>query len=180
AGLAHLMTGDVAGADAIAQQYFDARTAAKDPMVDYRKAQWQWFSGRRKAACQQMEKLAADPNGAREIVAHATADLAMWNLMLGNRDLAAQFSQKAMSATPSSATEAVLTRFLLQPPAPAAEWEKRADQLAPNPAQAPIRDLALGYALLFAKDYNAAAPILQRMYDTGNNLAGEGLPVLLA
>ncbi|MEI9972662.1 MAG: hypothetical protein WDO73_11725 [Ignavibacteriota bacterium] len=31
AAMAHLMTGDVAGADTLAQQYFDARAKAKDP-----------------------------------------------------------------------------------------------------------------------------------------------------
>jgi hypothetical protein len=44
------MTGDVNGADALAQQYFDARAKAKDPVIEYRKAQWAWISGRRKSA----------------------------------------------------------------------------------------------------------------------------------
>jgi Tfp pilus assembly protein PilF/TolB-like protein len=183
AAMAQLMTGDTAGADAIARQYFDARTAAKDALVDYRKAQWSWISGRRKPACQQMEQLAHTAEGAssREVAARAYGELAMWNLMLGNRETAAQAAQKAVAlATPSSATTALLARFLAQPPAPPAEWEARATQIAPNPAQAPIRDLALATALLLAKEYAAAAPLLQRMYDTGSPAADEGLPILLA
>ena len=183
AAMAHLMTADIAGADALAQRYFDARTAAKDPLVDYRKAQWSWISGRRKAACRQMEQVAhaAESDLVREVGAHADAELALWNLMLGNREAAAAVAQKAVAqATPSSATEAILARFLAQPPVTPAEWEARANLIAPNPAQAPLRDLALATALLFAKEYAAAAPVLQRMYDSGNNAAGEGLPVLLA
>lgn len=183
AALAHLLTGDVAGADALAQQYFDARAAAKDPAIDYRKAQWAWISGRRKAACAQMEQVArASETGAtRNIAAHAYAELAMWNLMLGNRESASELGRKATSlATPSSATQATLARFLSQAPASAAEWQARAGALVPNSAQSPIGKLALADALLFAKEYSAALPVLQTMYDAGNSAADEGLPVLLA
>jgi tetratricopeptide (TPR) repeat protein len=183
AAMAHLMTGDVAGADSVAQQYFDARAAAKDPLVDYRKAQWSWISGRRKAACRQMEQLAHDSEAAssREVAAHAYAELAVWNLMLGNRETAAEVSKKAVAlAMPSSATPAILARFLAQAPASAAEWQARANQLAPNPDQAPIRSFTLATALLTAKEYAAAAPVLQQMYDTGSAAADEGIQVLLA
>jgi Tfp pilus assembly protein PilF len=183
AALAHLMTGDIAGADALAQHYFDARATAKDPLLDYRKAQWSWISGRRKAACQQMEKVAhaAEGGSQRDVAAHAYAELAMWDLMLGNRDTAVQAAQKAVGlATPASATPALLARFLSQPPASPAEWEARANQLAPNPAMAPIRTLAVSLALLLGKEYAAAAPRLQQMYDNGSPVTDEGLPVLLA
>jgi len=183
AAMAHLMTGDIAGADALAQHYFEARAAAKDPLVDYRKAQWSWISGRRKAACQQMEKVAhdAESGSQRDVAAHAYVEFAMWDLMLGHRDTAAQAAQKAVGlATPASATPALLARYLSQPPATPAEWDARANQLAPNPASAPIRTLAVSLALLLEKDYAAAAPRLQQMYDNGSPVTDESLPVLLA
>ena len=52
--MAQLLTGDVAGANTVAERYLASRTEAKDPVVDYRRAQWTWISGRRKAAAQQM------------------------------------------------------------------------------------------------------------------------------
>jgi len=183
AAMARLMTGDVAGADGLAQRYFDARAAAKDPLVDYRKAQWAWISGRRTAACRQMEQLAraSEEGGSREVAAHGYAELAMWTLMLGNRESAAEMARKAAAmAAPASATPAILAQFLSQPPASPAEWEARANKLAPNPAQAAIRHLALADALLIAREFAAALPVLQQMYDSGNPAAGEGLPVLLA
>ena len=55
AALARLLSGDVvAGANNMAERYLAARAEAKDTIVDYRRAQWSWISGRRKAAAQQM------------------------------------------------------------------------------------------------------------------------------
>jgi hypothetical protein len=82
-------------------------------------------------------------------------------------------------ATPASAMTATLARFLAQPAASPAEWAARAERLAPNPAQATIRNTALAYALLLAKQYEAAAPVLEQLYGEGQS-AGEGIPVLLA
>jgi tetratricopeptide (TPR) repeat protein len=183
AALAHLMTGDVSGADALAQQYFDARIAAKDPAVDYRKAQWAWISGRRKSACAKLEQVAraAETGPARNIASHAYTELAMWTLMLGNRESASEFARKAVAfVTPASAVQATLARFLSQAPASAAEWQARAAALVPGHAQSAIGNLALANALLFAKEFSAALPLLQSMYDGGTLTTDEGLPVLLA
>jgi tetratricopeptide (TPR) repeat protein len=183
AALAHLMTGDVSGADGLAQQYFDARATAKDPLIEYRKAQWAWISGRRKAACRQMEQLAttSETGVARNVASHAYAELAVWTLMLGNRGSAAELARKAAaSVTPASAVQVALARFLSQPPATPAEWQARTGMLTPDRALSAIGSVALADALLFSKEYSAALPVLQSMYDSGNPTADEGLPVLLA
>jgi Tfp pilus assembly protein PilF len=178
AATARLMSGDTAGADDAARQYFAARTAAHDPLVEFQQAEWQWIGGRRKAAYQQMEKLAAGPQ--REMAAHATAEMALWNLMMGNREAAAALAEKSLTlATPAAAETASVARFLAQPAASPAEWAARAERLAPNPAQAAIRNTALAYALLLAKQYQAAAPVLEQLYSEGQS-AGEGVPILLA
>jgi len=178
AAMARLMSGDTAGADDAARQYFAARTAAHDPLVEFRQVEWQWISGRRKAAYPQMEKLAANPQ--REVAAQATAVMALWGLMLGNREAAAALAEKSVAmATPASAETASVARFLAHPAASPAEWAARAGRLAPNPAQATIRNTVLAYALLLAKQYQAAAPVLEQLYGEGRS-AGEGVPVLLA
>jgi hypothetical protein len=100
--------------------------------------------------------------------------------MLGNREAAAALAEKALTlATPASALTATMARFLAQPAASPEEWTARAEKLAPNPAQATIRNTALAYALLLAKQYQAAAPVLEQLYGEGQS-AGEGVPVLLA
>lgn len=178
AAMARLMSGDAAGADDAAGQYFAARTAAHDPLVELRRVEWQWISGRRKAAYQQMEKLAGSPE--REIAAAATAEAALWSLMMGNREAAAALAEKALGlATPGQAVTATVARFLSQPAASPAEWAARAERLAPNPAQAAIRNTTLAYAFLLSKQYQAATPVLEGLYRQGQS-ADEGLPVLLA
>jgi len=183
AAMAHLMTGDVSGADALAAQYFEARAAAKDPAIEFRKAQWAWISGRRKAACQQMAQLAgaADTPAARSVAVPAATELAIWTLMLGTRDAAADMARKAADlAKPASPVQATLARFLTQPAASAAEWQARERTLAPNPAEAAIGNMALVDALLLSKEIPDALPLLKTMYDNGNASADEGLPILLA
>jgi tetratricopeptide (TPR) repeat protein len=176
--MARLMSGDTAGADDAARRYFGNRTAAHDPLVEFREVEWQWISGRRKAAYQQMEKLAASPQ--RAVAAQATAEMALWTLMMGNREAAAALAEKSLAmATPASAMTATLARFLAQPAASPAEWAARAGRLAPNPAQATIRNTAMSYALLLAKQYQAAAPVLEQLYGQSQS-AGEGVSVLLA
>jgi tetratricopeptide (TPR) repeat protein len=183
AALAHLMTGDVSGADALAQQYFDARVKARDPVLEYRRAQWAWISGRRKAACQQMAQLVSAPDTAvgRNVAVHASAELAIWTLMLGDRAAASEMARKAAElAKPALSVQATLAGFLSQSPASAAEWQARAKVLAPDPAQSALGNVALADALLLAKEFPAALPVLQAMYDNGNPTADEGVAVLLA
>ena len=114
------------------------------------------------------------------MAAHATAEMALWNLMMGNREAAAALAEKSLAMkTPAATLTAAVARFLAQPAASPEEWAARADRLAPNPAQATIRNTALAYALLLAKQYQAAAPVLEQLYGQGQS-AGEGVPVLLA
>jgi Flp pilus assembly protein TadD len=181
AALAHLMTGDVAGADAIAQQYF-AATGANALALDYRKAQWAWISGRHKEACAQMQQVAtAAEDGNKNLAAHAYTELAMWTLLMGNNDAAAALAkQGATLAPPVWAPQATLVRFLTQAPASPEVWQTRAATLVRERPQAPVGKVALADALLLSKEYAAALPVLQAMYDGGNSSADEGLPVLLA
>src|ERR1019366_8798551 len=45
AAMARLMSGDTAGADDAARKYFAARTAAHDPLLEFRQVEWQWIGG---------------------------------------------------------------------------------------------------------------------------------------
>jgi tetratricopeptide (TPR) repeat protein len=183
AAMAHLMTADVAGADAIARRYFDARTAAKDPVVEYRRAQWAWISGRRRPAILQMEAFARglETGPLREVGSRAYAEFAMWNLMVGDRAAAAQMAQKAIALSgPSSVSNAMVARFLALPPASSTEWVVRAEQQFPAPGQTGIKNFALAYALLVNREFPAAGLLLKQMRESGNPTPDEGLPVMLA
>jgi hypothetical protein len=183
AAMARLMSGDVAGADTLAQQYIEAREAAKDPVAEYRQAEWSWISGRRKSACQRLETFArgAENGPLREIASRAYSQLAVWRLVMGDRTAAAQLAQKGvLLAGPSSAGAAMVARFLTELPASAPEWSVRAERFFPNASEDSLKDLALAYALLLGQQFQPASLLLKQLYDGANPSADQGLPVLLA
>jgi Tfp pilus assembly protein PilF len=183
AAMARLMSGDVAGADTLAQQYIQARVAAKDPVADYRKAEWSWVSGRRKSARQLLETFAhgAENGPLREFASRAYSQLAIWSVVLGDRAAAAQLAQKgALLAGPSSAGAAMVARFLAQPPASSSEWSARAERSFPNASADSLRNIALAYALLLGKQFQPASLLLQQLYDGSNPAVDPSLPVMLA
>ena len=182
AAVARLMSGDVTGADGLAKQYLDARTAAKDPLVSYRQAEWTWIAGHRKAACRQLATFAAGAQDGplREVASRANAELTIWSLMLGDRPAAVNTARQALAlAGPSSVGVAVVADFLAQPPASPQEWAVRAERRFAG-GQAAIKDFALAGALLLNRQFQAAQLPLQQMWDNGAPAADESLPVLLA
>jgi tetratricopeptide (TPR) repeat protein len=183
AAMARLMSGDVAGADPLAQQYFQARATAKDPVIEYRKAEWFWISGRRKPARQNLETFArgAENGPLREFASRAYSQLAVWSLVMGDGAAAAQLAQKgAPLAGPSSAGAAIVARFLAQPPASSPEWSLRAERLFPNASQDPLKDFALAYALLLGRQFQPASLLLKQLYDGASPANDPSLPVMLA
>jgi len=183
AAVARLMTGDIVGADGLAQQFLNARAAAKDPMVDFHKAQWAWISGRRKDAYERMAAFArsAESGPARELASQAYSALALWSLALGNRSEAAQMAQRAVPlAGPDTVALATVAGFLSQPSGSAAEWAARAGRQFPEPAQKPVRDLALVYALLADRQFPAAAQALQPLNEAASPAVEDTVPILLA
>ncbi len=179
AAMARLWTGDVAGAGALAARYHQARAAAHDPLVEFRKAQWTWLTGRRKEACRQMEVFAR--GSLNDVAPRAWTELALWEMMLGDR-AAAQAAADATARTAGSngAGAAVVTRFLLQPEASGAEWAARAGQAFPNPQQGALRNVALTAALLFARQYQDASALLKEAVEAGPPEPDATAPVLLA
>jgi Flp pilus assembly protein TadD len=183
AAMARLMAGDVAGADGIAKQFTDGRRAAHDPVVDYFEAEWRWVSGRRKQGYQQLATFAqgAGSGPLKEAASRAYAELAIWSLVLGDRADAEQMAQKSVPlAGPSSAGLVILARFLAQPQASSTEWAARAERLFPNANSNSIKEVALAYALLLAKEFQPASLILKQMYDHPGPNSAEGVPILLA
>ena len=176
--MARLMTGDRDGADALEKQYLDARTAAHDPLVAYRQAQWAWVSGRRQEGCRQLESFAreAGQGPLREVASRAWAELAIWKRVSGDREgaLAA-----AAAGGPAAGSGAALAGFLSEPHAPASEWAARVARLAPGPGT-PARDRMLAYALLLDGEFDAASEVLKRIYSAVGTPPEEETAILLA
>jgi tetratricopeptide (TPR) repeat protein len=176
AAMARLMSGDVEGATALDKQYLDYRMAARDPLVDYYRAEWVWITGKRKEGYQRLEAFANATAGGplREAAAQAYGELAVWSVVLGNRGAAQTAAEKA-----GASQIGTIARFLAQPSASPDEWEGRANRIFPEPAQKQVKQSALVYSLLSDRQFGAASQILKTMYETGTP-GGEEVPFLLA
>ncbi len=73
---ARWLAGDLSSADKLAQQFFQTRAQAHDPLLDWRRANWLYETGRRQQAVDLlMHAPETTPNGA----AAAKQQLAVWN-----------------------------------------------------------------------------------------------------
>lgn len=150
AAMAHLMTGDVAGATAIAKQGSGILAGS---------AEWLWLTGQHKEA---FAKLSTDaPRLPRDAQGRAYTQLTLWAMAQGDRDVAARMAQQAVAAsTPATGAMVAVARFVAQPKASATEWSARAAQMFPNAPAGSVKDYALAYALLLDGQFGAAVPLL--------------------
>ena len=171
AAQARLMTGDIPGADSIFERYAAAIASRGDITTDYRRAQWQYLSGRRRPALATLEKLAAnmESRNVPPVASLAHAQAAIYLLALGDGQRAREHAARsaAGAAGPAGAV-AALAIFLTQ------AQPITADRLGP------LQDLATAYGFLFGKQFAQAVPVLQKLYDRSNPTNEEGLPVFLA
>jgi hypothetical protein len=151
---ARLMTGDVSGADAIANNYFGLLDKRKDPLLEYRRTVWDHKAGRRSRA---LEFVPSDPAAPLIHVQRA-----IWLLDAGNLSKAREEAQRAITNPVPLQNQALamLALFLTQPPASAAEWKSRAAQTFPKAAEDPVQRLATAYALVLGRHFAEAVPLL--------------------
>ncbi len=183
AAMARLMSGDLNGANALHKQYLDRRAAARDPLGDYYQAEWMWLTGGRKDGYQHLLQFArsSESSPLKQLAAAAYSELAVWSVALGNRGEGMQMGEKAVAMSPpASAATAELARFLAQPSASVAEWTARAGRAFAQPSAEPVKQRALAYALLLERQFSAAFPILNSLYQSGRTATDEAMPLLLA
>ncbi len=180
AARARLMTGDVAAADRVFNQYLDARRQARDPLAEFRRAEWEFLSGRRKQAVERMQRFAGGlpADLAAAVASEAYAQAAVWEWQLGNQARARELASKA--AAPRATGPAIMARFLTGPAGPVAGWQARAQQMLPQPEQERTRKLMLAYALLLHKEFLPAEPVLSDLCRHTPPEPSEILPVLQA
>jgi tetratricopeptide (TPR) repeat protein len=160
---ARLMTGDRNGADRLFQQFLDwRRNAMHDPMLPLWKAQWDFLTGRRRAAMSELAAALPQFSGG-EGRSRAEAQYAFWLFASGDRAGACTHADEAVRAaqTPESRGVGVVAGFLALPSAPAAEWASRANVSLAGVAPQ-FRGLALAWALALDHHPGEAIPLLQR------------------
>ena len=176
AALAHLMTGDASGADAIFQKYIDFRKQAQDPAVELRSAIWQFQSGHSDAALATFDRVAkSNPQWTAFALVESTFIL----LQQGKREAANRNALAAAksASNPNVRTMAIVAQILAAPSASPAEWKRRIESTVQQPR---ARDQLLGYALALDGHYAEAVPVWQSIYDSSTQETSSEAKVMLA
>jgi Flp pilus assembly protein TadD len=108
---AHLLTGDIGGADSLFEKYM----AQQHQPREMERAEWEFLTGRRKQAMARAEKLMAVPGDGGAL---AAAQLSFWRLQTGDRSGAAKLAESAFTRATSPGTKglAAVCRFFTQTP----------------------------------------------------------------
>ncbi|HEU5022422.1 MAG TPA: hypothetical protein VFT60_11035, partial [Bryobacteraceae bacterium] len=160
AAWAKFRAGDTAGANVLFSKFQQTRTRANDPSISLFVADWQYRTGRtteaRSTASAALQKESRPP-----VRAALAAQMALWDLMEGNRAAAAKdvLAGGNSGITPSD----LIVRFAALPSASAAEWAARAEKGLGAPQLAGIRRTALGYALILDGKRDAAIPVWEEI-----------------
>jgi tetratricopeptide (TPR) repeat protein len=158
AAQARLMLGDLQGADGLFLAHLGPGASGQIQM-----AQWEFLTGRSEAGMARMEKLSAELNGDLQSVAFS--QLSLWKLETGDRTAAADLANQAATRAqgPFAREMSAACRYFASGAAPG--------------SGATLTD---AYALLFAKKYREAVPVLQAIYAATNPSADGQVRTLLA
>jgi tetratricopeptide (TPR) repeat protein len=152
AAWARYAAGDKSGADTAFGQFRSAREKAAPADLDLYVADYYFRTGRRPEAV----KLLQDKSS----VAANAAQLAIWDLMGNQREVAAKRAA-GVNGTPSAAV--LLAKFAAMPSATPEVWAQRAETMLRGPGAEAIRDPALGYALILDGKTDAAREVWTRI-----------------
>jgi tetratricopeptide (TPR) repeat protein len=158
-----LMTGDLKNADALFAKYIGPTRGASAGRASYQTAQWEFLTGRRRAAEAALEKLL--PQLDPETQSLGLSQLAIWKLESGDQKTAMDLANQAVahSQSPQTRGMAGLSRFLA------------AGSGGPSGSV-----LADAYAMLFARKFQEAVPLLQKVYQELSPSSDGNIRVLLA
>jgi tetratricopeptide (TPR) repeat protein len=158
AAWARFNAGDKPGADALFAKFRAAREKLSYGLIPLVAADWLYRTGRKPQAVAALRmSLDGPPSAALDPWrTNSYALLTIWDLLGHDR---AQAAKDSLAMGPGVVDAPMLVaRFAALPSASAAEWKARADHMIP-PNLAPLRPLALGYALMLDGQRAAALPV---------------------
>lgn len=145
---ARLMMGDLHGADVMFAKHLSWRNAGLRTSLQLQTAQWKYLTGRREAGILDLEKLAPNLNG--DLQALAFSQLAMWKLAAGDRKNAGALAKQGIERAQGAPVRGICA---------AVEF------LSGGGEKSSGSKMVDGYALMLAKKYGEALPVLQAAYD---------------
>jgi Flp pilus assembly protein TadD len=166
-----LMMGDLREADAFFAKYVGPMESAQQTgRAAYQMAQWEFLTGRRMAGLSALEKLLPQLQGDAQSL--ALSQLAIWKLETGDEKAAMDLANQAVAhaQAPQARAMSAVARFIAIGP------DAGANAGAAH-SGSPLVD---AYALLFARKYREALPLLQAAYEGTNPSVDGQIRVLLA
>lgn len=151
AAQARWMVGDLAGADALFGKYTSLAKPVQRAAVNYQQAQWDFLTGRRKAAMTQMEQVISTVAGDTQVL--ALSQLSLWKLDTGAVKDAMDLANRAVAIAQSPAGR---------------ELAGNIHAIASMQPSMGASRLANTFALLFARKFADAQPLLDAAYRESN------------
>lgn len=161
AAWAKFMAGDKKGAEADFAEFSKVR--AKSGNVTLISADWLYRTGHPKEAVAELRTAVSTENAPPAEKSAWAGQLAVWDLLQGDRALAAKDAEGVGAPTTPGA---FLVRFVTMPSASVSEWQARGIRMLPTPAAAGLRQLAIAYALILDGKKMDAAPIFKTLSES--------------
>lgn len=165
AAWARLMTGDVNGADRIFQQFLEQRRKIKDPLADYREAQWLYLTGHRSDGAAMLKSFIARAGATPAALSVARAQLSLWSFLRGDAEKARHLAAQAMrtATSPDERRLAWVCWFIVQSQtSPDNAPERLLKEFSFSPDDT-TKKIALSYACLLGRRYVEAGRLLSEL-----------------
>ncbi len=148
AAQARLMTGDLPGADGLFQKHL--KTMQRQ-LADYQQAQWEFLTGRRKAAMQRLEQILGKLPG--EGPAVGACQLSIWKLQTGDSKGAVSMADQAVKSALSPAVQ---------------KMGATCRALAEGSSVTTGSPVANAFGLMLSRKYAEALPLIEKIYRETN------------
>jgi len=163
AAQARLMAGDLRESDALFQKYLAAARSAQRSLSELEQAQWEFLTGRQKAGLARLEKAIPDLDPDKQAL--ALCQLSIWKMTGGDSKAANLFATQAAERAVSAGARnlSAMCRYIASMPTAS--------------FGSPLVD---AYALLMARRFREALPLIETLYRETNPLRDGQIRTLLA
>jgi tetratricopeptide (TPR) repeat protein len=163
AAQARLMAGDLREGDALFQKYLASVRSSQQSLTELEQAQWEFLTGRQKAGVARLEKVIPDLDPDRQVL--GLCQLSIWKTIGGDSKSASIFATQAAerAATPGARNLSAMCRYISTAPTAS--------------SGSPLVD---AYALLMARKFREALPLIEKLYRETNPLRDGQIRTLLA
>jgi tetratricopeptide (TPR) repeat protein len=163
AAQARLMAGDLRESDALFQKYLGSVRSSQRSLTELEQAQWEYLTGRKKAGLARLEKLIPELDPDKQVL--GLCQLSIWKMLGGDPKSASVFAAQAAehAVSPGARNLSAMCRYISAAPTAS--------------SGSPLVD---AYALLMARRFRDALPLIETLYREANPLSDGQIRTLLA